>query len=153
MAKSGVFLLSIVLCFTPVRRAFIIESFVGTAVFGSLAYVAPKVWCRFKECCTDRWISANITGLQSALRRGVFGQHFQHQHQHHQHQHQQHQQHQQQQHQQHQHQQHQRSARRSFAPSGNSSEATVLMCEHAEALSGTRALIPLILKAPAYYCM
>ena len=75
MAKSGVFLLFIVLCFTPVRRAFIIESCVGTAVFGSLAYVAPKVWCRFKECCTDRWISANITGLQSALRRRVFGQH------------------------------------------------------------------------------
>ena len=67
--------LFILLCFTPVRKAFIIESCVGTAVFGSLAYVAPKVWCRFKECCTDTWISANITGLQSALRRRVFGQH------------------------------------------------------------------------------
>ena len=73
MAKSGVFLLFIVLCFTPVRKAFIIESCVGTAVLaGSLAYM---VRCRFTECCTDRWISANITGLQSALRRRVFGQH------------------------------------------------------------------------------
>ena len=60
MAKSEVFLLFIVLCFTPVRKAFIIESCVGTAVFGSLAYVAPKVWCRFKECCTDRWISVRV---------------------------------------------------------------------------------------------
>ena len=69
------FVFFILMCFTPVQEAFIIESCVGTAVFGSLAYVAPKVWCRFRECCTDRWISANITGLQSALRRRVFGQH------------------------------------------------------------------------------
>ena len=75
MANVGMIFLFILLCFTQVRKAFIIESCVGTAVFGSLAYVAPKVWCRFKECCTDRWISANITGLQSALRRRVFGQH------------------------------------------------------------------------------
>ena len=68
------FLLFIVLCLTPVRKAFIIESCVGTALL-SLAYVAPKVWCRLNECCTDRWIAANITGLQSALRRRVFGQH------------------------------------------------------------------------------
>ena len=73
MANFGMVLFFILLCFTPVRKAFIIESCVGTAVFGSLAYVAPKVWCRFKECCSD--ISANITGLQSALRRRVFGQH------------------------------------------------------------------------------
>ena len=75
MANIGIFVFFILMCFTPVQEAFIIESCVGTAVFGSLAYVAPKVWCRFKECCTDRWISANITGLQSALRRRVFGQH------------------------------------------------------------------------------
>ena len=68
------FLLFIVLCLTPVRKAFIIESCVGTALL-SFAYVAPKVWCRFNECCTDRWIAANITGLQSALYRRVFGQH------------------------------------------------------------------------------
>ena len=75
MGNIAMFLIFILLCFTPVQKAFIIESCVGTAVFGSLAYVAPKVWCRFNECCTDRWISANITGLQSALRRRVFGQH------------------------------------------------------------------------------
>ena len=68
------FLLFIVLCLTPVRKAFIIESCVGTALV-SLAYVAPKVWCRFNECCTERWIPANVTGVQSALRRRVFGQH------------------------------------------------------------------------------
>ena len=75
MAKRGMFLLFIVLCFTPVRKAFIIESCVGTALLSLAYYVAPKVWCRFTECCTDRWIAANITGLQSALRRRVFGQH------------------------------------------------------------------------------
>ena len=73
----------ILLCFTPVGMTFIIEGYAvyvagtaaGTAVLGSLAYVAPTVWCRFTECCTDRWISANISGLQPALRRRVFGQH------------------------------------------------------------------------------
>ena len=80
MANFGIFLFFILMCFTPVQEAFIIESCVGTAVLGSLAYVAPKVWCRFKECCTDRWIYLDlsgsvITGLQSALRRRVFGQH------------------------------------------------------------------------------
>ena len=73
----------ILLCFTSVGMTFIIEGYAvyvagtaaGTAVLGSLAYVAPTVWCRFTECCTDRWISANISGLQPALRRRVFGQH------------------------------------------------------------------------------
>ena len=31
--------------------------------------------CHFNECCTGEWVSPNITGLQSALRRRVFGQH------------------------------------------------------------------------------
>ena len=81
MAKSGILLLFILLCFTPVRMKLIIEGCLG-AVIGTLggaallgsfmAYVAP---CSFTECCKGRWIAANITGLQPALRRRVFGQH------------------------------------------------------------------------------
>ena len=33
------------------------------------------MYCQFKECCTEKWIASNITGLESALRRRVFGQH------------------------------------------------------------------------------
>ena len=31
--------------------------------------------CFFKECCTEKWTSPNITGLETALRSRVFGQH------------------------------------------------------------------------------
>ena len=74
-------LLFILLCFTPVRMKLIIEGcqrypgavLGGTALLGSLlAYVTQ---CSFTECCTEKWIAANITGLQPALRRRVFGQH------------------------------------------------------------------------------
>ena len=74
-------LLFILLCFTPVRMKLIIEGcqrypgavLGGTALLGSLlAYVTR---CSFTECCTEKWIAANITGLQPALRRRVFGQH------------------------------------------------------------------------------
>ena len=75
MAKSGTLLLSMLLCFTPVRMKLIIEGCLGAvvgtlggaALLGSLvAYVAR---CSFTECCKGRWIGANITGLQPALRR------------------------------------------------------------------------------------
>ena len=32
-------------------------------------------FCFFKECCTENWTSPNITGLKTALRSQVFGQH------------------------------------------------------------------------------
>ena len=62
------------LCLSTVIT-FVVESIVGGAVLGCFDYLAPKVVGQFKECCTDTWITANITGLQSALRRRVFGQH------------------------------------------------------------------------------
>ena len=31
--------------------------------------------CFFKECCTENWTSPNLTGLETALRSRVFGQH------------------------------------------------------------------------------
>ena len=74
MARSRLFLLLLVLCLSSVN-AFVVETIIGSAVVGSLSYLAPKVVCQFKECCTDKWIPANIAGLQSALRRRVFGQH------------------------------------------------------------------------------
>ena len=74
MARISLFLFLIALCLSPVN-AFVVETAIATAVFGSLSYLGPKVVCQFKECCTDKWIPSNITGLQSALRRRVFGQH------------------------------------------------------------------------------
>ena len=74
MARIRLFLSLISLCFSPVNTL-IVESIVGGAVLGCFGYLAPKVVCQFKECCTDKWIPANMTGLQSALRRRVFGQH------------------------------------------------------------------------------
>ena len=74
MARIRLFLLLISLCLSPVNT-FVVESIVGGAVLGGFGYLAPKVVCQFKECCTDKWVLANITGLQSALRRRVFGQH------------------------------------------------------------------------------
>lgn len=68
-----VFLLTL-LC-APQISSFVVESVIGGAVLSSCGYLAPKIYCYFNECCRDKWISANITGLQSALRRRVFGQH------------------------------------------------------------------------------
>ena len=55
--------------------AFVIESAIGMAALSTFAYLGPKVYCQIKECCTDKWLAPNITGLQSSLRRRVFGQH------------------------------------------------------------------------------
>ena len=72
--RISLFLFLIALCLSPVN-AVVGEYAIATAVLGSLSYLGPKVMCQLKECCTDKWIPANITGLQSALRRRVFGQH------------------------------------------------------------------------------
>ena len=55
--------------------AFVIESAIGMAVLSTFAYLGPKGYCQIKECCTDKWLAPNVTGLHSSLRRRVFGQH------------------------------------------------------------------------------
>lgn len=55
--------------------AFVIESAIGIVAVPTVAYLGHKVYCQIKECCNDKWTSPNITGLQSSLRRRVFGQH------------------------------------------------------------------------------
>ena len=74
MEKTLLHLLLIPLCLSP-ASTFVIESVIGGALVSSVGYFGPKLYCTFKECCRDKWISPNITGLQSALRRRVFGQH------------------------------------------------------------------------------
>ena len=34
-----------------------------------------RLYCPFKECCTETWVAANITGLQASLRERLYGQH------------------------------------------------------------------------------
>ena len=55
--------------------ALLIESVVEAVAVPTLAYRGGKAYCHFNECCKEKWTSAKITGLQSALRRRVFGQH------------------------------------------------------------------------------
>nr|XP_058945427.1 torsin-1A-like [Pocillopora verrucosa] len=69
--KGRLVLLMTILC-APMISAVLIEGFVAFLVGG---YLAPKLYCHFSECCKNKWIKPNITGLQSALRRRVFGQH------------------------------------------------------------------------------
>ena len=74
MARIVVVVLLISLCLAPIS-AFVIESAIATAATAAVGYLGPKLYCQFKECCTEKWVSPNITGLQSVLRRRVFGQH------------------------------------------------------------------------------
>jgi len=55
--------------------AWLIESAIGIVAVPMAAYLGSKLYCQIKECCTDKWLAPNITGLQSSLRRRVFGQH------------------------------------------------------------------------------
>ena len=55
--------------------AFIIPTAIGAAVLSSMGYLGPKIYCQLKECCSCKWTSANITGLQLSLQKRVFGQH------------------------------------------------------------------------------
>ncbi|CAH3037635.1 unnamed protein product [Pocillopora meandrina] len=73
MGKKGLIQLMIIL-WAPTISAVLIEGIVGGAVLVS-GYLGPKIYCHFTECCKNKWIKPNITGLQSALRRRVFGQH------------------------------------------------------------------------------
>ena len=77
MTRTAVVWLLISLCLSTISANFILECVVGGAIVAPLlGYFAwPKMHYYSNECCTDRWVSPNITGLQSALRRRVFGQH------------------------------------------------------------------------------
>ena len=56
--------------------AFVVESIVAGGLFSfSAYYVTPTIYCHFYECCGGKWIAPNFTGLQSTLRRRVYGQH------------------------------------------------------------------------------
>ena len=77
MARIEVVLL-ISLCLAPLISAFLFETAITVAAVSTVSYLGsklPTLVCQFKECCRDKWISPNITGLQSVLRRRVFGQH------------------------------------------------------------------------------
>lgn len=47
--------------------------FVITTLLAVLYHFRP--WEDFIECCTDRWISKNVTTLKDNLNQNVFGQH------------------------------------------------------------------------------
>ena len=46
----------------------------GAGILALGTWIVPKIFC-FKECCNDRWVRTNFTGLEEAFRRRVFGQH------------------------------------------------------------------------------
>ena len=57
-------------------HSFVVQTAIGAGIGTLAAFSGKKVYCRFKECCTDRWTNRlNITGLQAAMRHRVFGQH------------------------------------------------------------------------------
>lgn len=64
-------MLLMILCFASRTIAWLGP---GLAVLGG-ALVSKPLYCHFKECCNDRWIPNNITGLKAKLDEKVFGQH------------------------------------------------------------------------------
>ena len=75
MDNKGRLVLLMTFLFVSTISAVLIEGIVGGGAFLVGGYLAPKIYCHFSECCRNKWIKPNITGLQSALRRRVFGQH------------------------------------------------------------------------------
>ena len=56
--------------------ALLIEGAIAMAVVSAFTYLGSKVlYSEINESCKDEWLAPNITGLQSSLRRRVFGQH------------------------------------------------------------------------------
>ena len=74
MAKKLALIFLMTLIFNQMS-ALIIPSAIAAAMFSSIGYFGPKIYCQFKECCSGKWTSPNITGLQLSLRTRVFGQH------------------------------------------------------------------------------
>lgn len=71
MARVEVTVLLMLLFLSPLS-ALVIETVVGITT-AAIAFFGTQ--CYFKECCKGKWIAPNITGLQSTLRRRVYGQH------------------------------------------------------------------------------
>ena len=74
MAKNLAVIFVMTLIFNQIG-ALIISSAIAVAMFSSMGYFGPKLYCNLKECCSGKWISPNITGLQLSLETRVFGQH------------------------------------------------------------------------------
>ena len=72
MAKTPALTSLMTLSFNQMS-ALIITTAIGAAVLSSMGY--PKIYCQLKECCSGKWTSPNITGLQLSLQKRVFGQH------------------------------------------------------------------------------
>lgn len=73
MAKKLAVIFSMTLIFNQ-TSALIIPSAIVVAI-SSMGYLGPKIYCQLKECCSGKWTSPNITGLQLSLQKRVFGQH------------------------------------------------------------------------------
>lgn len=75
MKSTGLFfLLSLfgtALCFEPLTGFY-----AGVAAVSSLVIASyDVVFCRLYECCTDRWVHYNYTGLEFELKKRLYGQH------------------------------------------------------------------------------
>ncbi|XP_044173404.1 torsin-1A-like [Acropora millepora] len=75
MAKKLAVIFLMTLIFNQ-TSASIIPTAIGAAVLSSMGYLGSKIYCQLKECCSGKWTSPNITGLQLSLQKRVFGQHF-----------------------------------------------------------------------------
>ena len=76
MANFWLHLLALYVVFTTVySEPFIVVPAIGIGVVGVAAAIYAAAKCRFTECCTERWITPNITGLHHDLNHRVFGQH------------------------------------------------------------------------------
>ena len=73
MEKNVAVILLITLLFNQLS-AFMIPSGIAAGI-GILKFFVPHLYCQFKECCSDKWTSLNITRLQSSLETRVLGQH------------------------------------------------------------------------------
>ena len=75
------FFIFIFVTFTYLRHASAIEPIstgiaVGAAICSSLFYASyDMLKCKIYECCEDPWIKHNFTGLETALRQRIHGQH------------------------------------------------------------------------------
>lgn len=75
MAKNLAVIFLMTLIFNQMS-AFIISSAIAATMVSSMSYYfGPKIYCQFRECCSGKWTSLNMTELQLSLQTRVFGQH------------------------------------------------------------------------------
>ncbi|XP_025087670.1 torsin-1A-like isoform X2 [Pomacea canaliculata] len=63
--------LTVVLCGEPFTAVYAGAAAVSAAFIASYSYVS----CYFYECCSERWIIHNVTGLRANLEQKLYGQH------------------------------------------------------------------------------